>query len=276
MNFEFINELRILLDGSNIFRWTIVGAKAVAIFLLVFKLVEVFVNSTLHTDEGAPKIAALFNLFAYAFLIVSSDWIVNSIENVFVVIDNTMSNSEQPNTYQVILDKLMLKYATIWDGIDGFTDSLSFFITQLPGFIVLIVGIILALLCMIADVSLTCGYLLVRLFMIEVMKFVFPLVIALSTLDITKDLLGRWIKKFIGLFILGILYLGIINFSELLSTAILNQFDLGLLDPDSNADSPGAVLYVYTVGGVIAIIVVFTTKIKLMAKATEFSNSFFS
>lgn len=276
MNFEFINELRILLDDSNIFKWTIVGAKSVAIFLLLFKLIEVFVNSTLHTDEGSPKIAALFNLFAYAFLIISSDWIVNSIENIFVVIDNTMVNSEQPNTYQIILDKLMLKYTTIWEGIDGFTDSLSFFITQLPGFIVLIVGIVLSLLCMIADISLTCGYLLVRLFMIEVMKFVFPLVIALSTLDVTKDLLGRWIKKFIGLFVLGILYLGIINFSELLAATILHQFDLGMLDPNSNTDSPGAVLYIYTVGGVIAIIVVFTTKIKLMAKATEFANSFFS
>jgi hypothetical protein len=276
MNFEFINELRLLLDDSNIFKWTIVGAKSVAMFLLIFKLMEIFVNSTLYTDEGAPKIAGLFNLFAYAFLIISSDWIVNTIENIFVVIDTTMVNTEQPNAYQFILDKLMTKYAAIWDGVDGVFDSLDFFIKALPGFLVLIIGIILALLCMIADVSLTCGYLLTRLFMIEVMKFVFPIVIALSTLDMTKDLLGRWIKKFIGLFVLGILYLGIINFSELLATTLLNQFDMGLLNPNSNSESIGATLYIYTVGGVIAIIVVFTTKIKLMAKATEFSNSFFS
>lgn len=277
MSFDFINELRIILEQSNIFHFTIIGAKAVAMFLLIFKIFNVFVSSTLHTDDGTSgNFAALFNLFAYAFLILSSDWIINTIEDAFVVVDVAMSTSNAPNTYQLILDKLMMKYAAIWDGIDGAFDSLSFFITQLPGFLVLLVGILLALLCMVADLSLTCGYLLTRLFMIEIMKFVFPIVIALSTLDIAKDLLGRWIKKFIGLFVLGILYLGIITFSEYIAETLLNQFDLGLLNPEANTDEPGSTLYIYTVGGVIAIIVVFTTKIKLMAKATSFTESFFS
>lgn len=277
MSFDFINELRLILEQSNIFHFTIVGAKAVAMFLLIFKIFNVFVSSTLHTDDGsAGNFAALFNLFAYAFLILSSDWIINVIEDTFVVVDNAMGTSNAPNTYQFILDRLMEKYAAIWDGIDGAFDTLSFFITQIPGFLVLIIGIVLAMLCMVADMSLTCGYLLTRLFMIEIMKFVFPMVIALSTLDIAKDLLGRWIKKFIGLFILGVLYLGIISFSEIIAETLLHQFELGLLNPDANTDEPGSTLYVYTVGGVIAIIVVFTVKIKLMAKATSFTESFFS
>jgi hypothetical protein len=276
MNFDFINELRILLDESNIFRYAITGTKALAILLLLFKLMETFISSSLNSDSQAPSMGQIINLFGYAFLIVSSDWIINSIEDIFAVVDTTINSTNDKNPYTEIISKSFDKYGSIWDGVDGVFDSMSFAITQAPGLIILLLGGLLGLLCMIGDMSLTCGYLLTRLFMVEVMKFVFPIVIALATLDITKDLFGRWIKKFIGLFVLGVLYLGIISFTNLVAVTLLNQFDLGKLDPTIESESPSSALIVYSTGGLIAMIVVFTTKIKLMAKATEFSNSFWS
>lgn len=269
MNFEFIDHLRLYLENSDVFGWRFLmgGCKALALTLLIFKILEVFINSTLHTDEQAPKVSALFNLFGYAFFIMSSDWIVGTIESMFSMVDSNMYGTPS-NLYEELATSIKQHNDDLLEDI-GFLDMLSMPIDLL---LTLFYGALLSFLitlCKIADLAMTAGYLIARLFLLQLMKLLFPLVIALSTLDITKDLLAKWIKRYIGLFLLGLAYIGIINFCSALQDTLLMQFK-----SDEVGELMGMGHYIY--GACITVIVVFTFKVKMFGTATSYINNLFS
>ena len=269
MDFTFIEHLRLYLENSDVFGWKFImgGCKALALALLLFKILEVFVSSTLHTDEQAPRVASLFNIFGYAFFIMSSDWIVGAIESMFSMIDSNMYGTPS-NLYVELAMAIEQHNDDLLDKI-GFLDMLSMPIdTILTLFYGALLSFLITLL-KIADLAMTAGYLIARLFLLQLMKLLFPLVIALSTLDITKDLLGKWIKRYIGLFLLGLAYIGIINFCSALQDALLLQFKTY-----ESGELMGMGHFIY--GACITVVVVFTFKVKMFGTATSYINSLFS
>lgn len=269
MNFDFINELRLALESSDVFKWKFLmaGCKAMALALLLFKVIEVFVSSTLHTDEQAPRVASLFNIFAYAFLIMSSDWIIGSIENIFSFVEKAMFNTPS-DLYLKLGEAIDAQKEQYYEdiGVMGWITMPIDVVCQI--FFTLILGVLISFM-KIADMAITVGYLLSRLFLIQLMKLFFPFVIALSTLDITKDLFGKWIKRYIGLFLLGLAYIGIINFCYLIQSTLLNQFVT-----DAVGDNMGMGTYVY--GACITVVVVFSFKVKMFSTATSYVTNFFA
>lgn len=268
MNYDFINELRILLQTNNIFMFLITGGKTLALVLLIVKFVDGIIG---QIGEENPKLNSLPKFIAMAFFIVSSDWIVDLIEGAFSMVDFQMSNTSS-DLYTDLNTAMEEQWNSTMEGCITWYDYLGAALSSILFVITFIVAQLLMVLCKIADLSITTGYLLVRIFLIQFMKMVFPIIIALSTLDITKDLLGRWIKKYIGLFVLGIAYIGIIHFSSLMQSSLINQFRV------SNGDGlfTGVELNAFTFGMIVTIIVVFTVKVKLFQLVTSYVSSLFS
>lgn len=266
MNFDFIEELRHALENGGVFQWNFLmsGCKALALSLLLFRILENYIKDF---DSEGPKFGSLFHVFGYAFFILSADWIVDFIESAFALIDSSMYATPS-NLYTDLEQKIVEHDKDLYKDV-GFLDMLmmpvDLIITAFYGFFLMV----LVSLCKIADLAMTAGYLLSRLFLIELMKLLFPLVIALSTLNITKDLLGKWIKRYIGLFLLGLGYIGIINFCAVLQTSLLAQFEA-----DGDGQIMGMGHYIY--GACITVVVVFTFKVKMFSTVTSYITGFFS
>ena len=105
-----------------------------------------------------------------------------------------------------------------------------------------------------------------RVFILQLLKFLFPLAIALSTYSGTQKLFHSWILRYIGIFILGIAYIGIINGTSLLQRALLNQF---------GADNSFGDGMSFSAGILITMIVTFTIKVKLFSSITSYVMGMF-
>ncbi|MFK7102227.1 hypothetical protein V3471_14755 [Flavobacterium oreochromis] len=265
MDFTFINDLRLLLEQNNIFMYSVVGAKACALALLLFKILQTYFQD--FSVEN-PSFKGMISIFAYAFFIVSSDWVVNTIESIFSSVDVVMGNTSS-DLYTELYDIVLEEYESYFDQDDlSWMDYLGAIAASLLYIIQLIVIAFLGICFKIADLSMTAGYLMARVFFLQLMKFIFPFVIALSTMDATKDLLGKWIKKYVGMFILGIAYIGILHFSSLVQESLIVQFS----DTGNNA---GAMMSNLLWGVIITMIVTFTIKVSLFQKVTSWVTGFF-
>lgn len=266
MNFDFIEQLRLALENGEVFGWKFLmtGCKSLALALLLFKILETYIKDF---DSEGPKFGSIFNIFGYAFLIMSSDWIIGTIESAFSMVDASMYGT--PSNLYLELEKAIIKHDEDLYKDIGFLDMMSMPIDLIVSAFYSVILIVLITLCKIADLAMTAGYLISRLFLIELMKLLFPLVIALSTLDATKDLFSKWIKRYIGLFLLGLAYIGIINFCSVLQDSLLMQFA-----KDEDGQLMGMGHYIY--GACITVVVVFTFKVKMFASVTSYLSNFFS
>lgn len=266
MDFDFIQQLMVLLKSNNIFGFVITGSKTLALILLMFKFLDNIIRSI---GDDNQKLNNLPTFIAYAFFIVTSDWIPNLIEETFVSIDVAMSTTSN-NVYLTLDNTLLEQWDLMMEGCEDWMDYIGVILSSITFFVFYLIAVLLSAVIKIADMSMTVGYLLTRLFLIELMKVIFPIVIAYSTLDITKDLLGRWIKWYTGLMLLGLAFLGIINFCNLLANALQQQFNI------SDTYSGGVPLNAYTFGLIITIVVTFMVKVKLFRESWSLINNFFS
>lgn len=131
--------------------------------------------------------------------------------------------------------------------------------------------VIVSLFFHLIDVAITSLYLLQRLFLIQLFKFIFPLALAFATLDKMSDMFWRWIKIYIGLFVLGIAYIAIIKFSVVIYNTIASQTDVTLESVAITTEY--SKLFMSELG---AIIVAFAVKIGLMSFVTREVRSYFN
>lgn len=265
MNFEFINDLMKILQKSNIFQYAFTGSKVLAFALLLFKVLESF---TKDFEDKTPKIGNLMNIFGYGLIIMSSDWIIKTIEEIFVSVDKTMTTKES-DLYLELINLVTTDLFLMFQECNDWWDYINVAFTSLESIIALVLALILGGLFKLADLSLTVSYLLQRIFIIELLKFLFPLAIALSTYTGTAKLFHTWLLRYIGMFILGIAYIGILNIMPLIQERLLEQFN-----------TTEIVFYqvkggLYSMGILITVIVVFTIKIKLFAVVTNYIMGMF-
>lgn len=114
-------------------------------------------------------------------------------------------------------------------------------------------------------------YLLQRLFLIQLFKFIFPLVIAFSTLDKMSDMFYRWIKIYIGLFVLGIAYIAIVKFSVIIYDTLADKVSIKPIDVLLTTEI--SKIFVAELG---ALLIAFAVKIGLMGFVTKEIRSFFN
>ncbi len=269
MDFAFINELTKQLSSSNIFLYSFSGAKILAFALLMFRILEAFSKDF---DSKDPKVGSIMSLFGYGLIVMSSDWIMLSIENVFASVDTTM-NATSSDLFQNLNDQVSTKMDNIFIGCEDVFDYMGAFFANVIIIVTLLITWLIGGLCKLADMSITASYLIQRIFILKLLQFLFPLAIAFSTYSGTSKLFSGWILRYCGIFILGIGYIGIINITELLQATIIAQFDTG----GGNYGMMGNTIdgTVFSTGILVAMIVTFTVKIKLFGVVTSYITGMF-
>lgn len=260
MDFDFIKLLIANLENIDIFKYTFTGSKVLALGLLAFKILETFVKDF---DNKDPKIGNIMSIFGYGLLIMSSDWIITTIEDIFASIDVTM-HSTKSDLYLDLQNQISEKLRDMSENDEYWYEKLNTFLSSIEISVFYMLAMILGALFKIADLSITASYLVQRVFVLKFLQFLFPLSVALSTYTGTAKLFHTWILRYIGIFILGIAYVGIINIMPIIQTILLAQFE-------NNVDDT----YFYGIGILVTVIVVFTIKVKLFAFVTNYVMGMF-
>ena len=265
MDFEFINTLIAQLQGQNIFKYTFTGAKVLALAFLCFRFFETYLK---NFENESPPVGAVLNVLGYGLIIMSGDWIITSIESLFAGVDTAMQSTSS-DLYADLFDTIWIEIQNTFDGCEAWYDYLAAICLDIVSVIFLIIMGILALLCKLADLSVTASFLLQRVFILKLLQFIFPLALAFSTLSKMDNLFYGWIRRYIGIFILGIAYIGIINFAGIVQTSLSNAFAHEEVFPALSFMS-------FSFGTIIAIVVTVAIKIKLFSSVTSYVLSFFS
>lgn len=263
MDFAFINELSNMVSSNNIFKFTFTGAKVLAFAILIFKVLETF---TKDFEGSEPKIGNLTSILGYGLVIMSSDWIITSIENVFASVQVVMTGTSS-DLYVDLNSLVRERYTEMFQDAEDELDMVGIVFSSIPTIVSLIITYLIGGLCKLADMSITASYLIQRLFILKLLKILFPLALALSTYSGTQKLFHTWILRYIGVFVLGIAYIGIIGITSMVQSTLLAQFgsDIGMFTDGTS----------FAVGILVTMIVVFTVKIKLFSVATSYVMGMF-
>ena len=95
---------------------------------------------------------------------------------------------------------------------------------------------------------------------------------AIIQVNITNKLLNTWILRYIGVFILGIAYIGIINIMALVQSTIVAQFDVNTGVGTVGTSIDGGI---FSIGILVAMVVTFTIKVKLFSSVTSYVSGMF-
>lgn len=269
MDFAFIDDIRLQLEDSNIFLYAIKGSKMCAILLLFFSIIERWGKNTLNQNNSLND---LLTIIGYVMLIMSSDFIFINVENTFSSIDSTMSGIDD-SLYSDILMTVNENYENMMDGATDWLDMLGAILSNFSFIGGYLLVLFLLGMCKIADMSMVCGYLLTRIFFLEVLTFLFPIAVALSTIKQTSGLIAKWLKLYIGVSLLGIIYIGIIKLCSITQSALHSSF---LTENSSDFFDAYLNMNLSIWGGIVTLIVVFTLKVALFNKTTSFIISFFN
>ena len=266
IDYNWISEVQQNVESSSIFGAGILGGKALAMAFLLFKIIGNFLQTA--ENEEKPPIGGLINIIGFGLIIVGSDFIITTIESLFSGIEIEVASMNNNNTISAA--KTQLYYiATQTSDMDTF-DTIDFYFSSLHIIFGLVLTYFVSLILHFIDVAVTSMYLLQRVFLIQLFRLIFPLAIAFSTLDKMSDMFYRWIKIYIGLFILGIAYIGIVKFSVIIYNTLYNKIDVNV---NSQLDVEMASVMFADIG---ILLIVFSVKIGLMGFATKEIRSFFN
>lgn len=249
--------LHIALQAQNPLQWLFCYLKLWGIFLQTAE------------NEERPPIGGLINLIGFGLIIVGSDFIITSIEGVFSGIDVDVASMNNNNTISPASRQLELIHEMA-ENMNAL-EKMAFYAAVAPNYFSAIALFFMASFLHLIDVAITSMYLLQRLFLIQLFKFIFPLALAFSTLDKMSDLLYRWIKIYIGLFILGIAYIAIIKFSVIVYDTLANMVEINPIDVLLTTEI--SKIFVAELG---ALLIAFAVKIGLMGFVTKEVRSFFN
>lgn len=267
IDYTWVSSVQNEINNNSIFAYTITGAKSLAMAFLLFKIMGHFLQTA--ENEERPPIGGLINIIGFGLIIVGSDFIVNSIEQLFSGIEVDVAQMNNHNTMSPAARQLKL-INEVAENM-GALQKIAFYFAVMPNYggamMLFMVGSVLHLI----DVAITSVYLLQRVFLIQLFKFIFPLALAFSTLDKMSDMLYRWIKIYIGLFVLGIAYIAIIKFSVIVYDTLANIVDVNV----------GTILLTTEMSKVVmaelgALVVAFAVKIGLMGFVTKEVRSYFN
>lgn len=266
IDYSWISEVQTFINNDKIFGAGIIGGKSLALAFLLFKIMGHFLQTSENNEK--PPIGGLMNIIGFGLIIVGSDFIINTIESIFSSVDVELTNMNNVNTISPAKQQLELIHNLAPKNAFA---KIAYYAAISPNLFGLTALGVASLFFHLIDVAITSMYLLQRIFLIQLFKFIFPLALAFSTLDKMSDMFYRWIKIYIGLFILGIAYVAIIKFSVSVHTVLQNKINV----------SVGTILLTTEMSGVYAkelgaLIIAFAVKIGLMSFVTREVRSYFN
>jgi hypothetical protein len=274
IDYSFIDQIASNLNSNPVFTTVITGAKAMALSLLLLKILNTYMT-TLEEHDGVPKMGGILQLIGFGFFIVGSDWIINLIEQVFSGFSFSISSQ---NIFEESFKVAKEYYKKVNEKPEGWDLSadVEFYISVIPNSLMAGLIILFSLVLMLLDFAVTAVYLLQRLFLLQLFKFLFPFAIALSTTKGFEDMLPRWVKIYIGLFVLGIAYMAIYNFCGIVyyvvNPLLTEKFQVKY-DPDT--DTLPTIENVFG-ASCATILLIFMLKLGLMSSVTKEVRGFFN
>lgn len=267
IDYSWVSTVQNAINNNSIFAYTITGAKSLAMAFLLFKIMGHFLQTA--ENEEKPPIGGLINIIGFGLIIVGSDFIVNSIEKLFSGIEVDVAQMNQNNTISPASRQLEL-INEVAENM-GSMEKIAFYFAVMPNYLGAIILFLVGSFLHLIDVAVTSMYLLQRVFLIQLFKFIFPLAIAFSTLDKMSDMLYRWIKIYIGLFVLGIAYIAIIKFSVIVFDTLAEMVDVSVGEIVLTTEF--SKVFLAELG---ALLVAFALKIGLMGFVTKEVRSYFN
>lgn len=260
---KFIENLQNLVDES-IFGYTFMGGQLVAFALLAFQFIGSVFRTNIDTENSFRKESYVM-LLGGACLILSSNWIMDAIEEMFSGIDISLYSTES-NIYNNLTDQLYQHISEMWDECDFWYEYISTFFEHLCILFYYGISLLIAFFAKLADLMTTASYLIQRYFILVFLKLLFPLCIAFSTYPKLDHIFFGWIKSYIGVFILGIGYIGIIKFCNLIPEAVISSFK-----EDQNTIGLTTIPF----ASIVAVVLTAGVKMALFKSVTDYVYSFF-
>lgn len=266
IDYNWILDVQKNINASSLFGAGIVGAKSLAMAFLLFKIMGHFLSTAENSEK--PPIGGLINIIGFGLIIVGSDFIITTIESLFSNIDIDVASMNNANTISPA--KKQLDFIAEQTQDLGTFETIDFYFSIIDILLGLILTYFCSLLFHFIDVAVTSMYLLQRVFLIQLFRFIFPLAIAFSTLDKMSDMLWRWIKIYMGLFILGIAYIGIVKFSVVVYDTLYSKIDI---NNNAQLNVEMASIMFADLG---ILLIVFCIKIGLMSIVTREIRGYFN
>ncbi|GIJ95386.1 hypothetical protein CAPN002_26040 [Capnocytophaga stomatis] len=263
MDFEFINSLRLSLEDNNIFAYSLNSIKGLAFAFILAKIMMLILKKS--TTEQFDYMG-LWRILGYLVLVGSGNYIIDAFEEAMTTIDNHIGVKES-NLYAELMFKAEKKFEEFTEGM-SFWGMMNNGADLIVGFLMYTVVLLLAMLLKLAELSITASYLLQRIFIVELLKLLLPVVVVLSLWEKWENMLISWLKRYFGMIVLGIAYIGIINFTQMVQDKILEQYNIQAMMPGS--------YITWATGALIAVVVVFGIKVKLFAVVTSYIQGYFS
>lgn len=260
LDFSFIKNLSEQLRGDlTFYQYTINGLRTLAVLFIIVKIVEIIAKFSVSEKDDWSR---LLPLVGYIILLGLYPNIMKIVEDSLQKLDELMYQTEHKDLYKSATDM-------IWDRIKVEAKEIDLFSAfDIIGgvFYALVIALITCIL-EIGDASITASYLLQRIFIIEFLKFVLPLVVVLSLNDKFKNAFVMWIKRYIGMFLLGLSYIAVIKFT-IKAHQIFAEVNTKTVtgDVDSITD--------FGYWSLLGVCFIFTLKVKLLAMVTSYVQSF--
>ena len=267
MDYSWVSEIQNTLNTNSLFTYSIMGAKSLAMAFLLFRIIGQFISTSENSER--PPIGGIINIIGFGLIIVGSDWIVETIELLFSGVDVSVANMNHLNTMSPASRQLQLINETA-ETLGPFEKIAFYFSVQNVYWGATILFIVSTALHFV-DIAITSMYLLQRVFLLQLFKFLFPFAVAFSALKETQSMFWKWIKIYIGLFVLGIAYIAIIKFSVVVYGTIAGKADVDY--SSILITTPFSSVFFAELG---ALIVAFAVKIGLMGFVTREVRNYFS
>src|SRR5690606_1888596 len=177
-DFSFINSIRQSIESENILNYTITGFKAFAIALLGFKYLGKYFQTMDHEE---PRLGGFMEVLGAGMIIISAEWIIDMIENIFSQIDDSITTKTVPFNTEVVTTA-MLELQMLQDGCSGFV-CLNVFVASCVAYCIIVIFYAIYCLLWVLDNLVYGSHLIERVFLCQIMRFVFPLAIVFSQLD---------------------------------------------------------------------------------------------
>ncbi len=265
MHFETIIELANQLKSSSIFVFTFQSVKALALAFLLLKVINEFIKTW---DKGHVfQLGNYVSYFGTALLILSSSWIIDLGEEQLLIIDAKLNSlGSDKDIFTIVFDEAYNQEVDAKANAGDFSFVLSDIIDVIYTVVIGFISALIASFFKIADMVITMGVLIVRLFIVEFLKLIFPIALLFSVFDNTKNFFYSWVKRYVGVVVLGVAYIGVFYIINLLIVIMVNNtmtmdwWDMG--EKATNA--------------LITICVVYPLKFKLLRDVTSYVFGMFN
>lgn len=254
LDFDFasFNEIKNAVNNSGAIKYTLIGGQGIAITFVIIKLIH---NFTKDTFGGQKQITNIIETFGVIFLISIAPYTMDIIDNAFAWVDKEAFSFDGSGKFPTALkDNLKDLFEEKEEsGLLGLLD------TTLPQFIFdlfrILIGLIGFLIWAI-DSAIYSIFIIERMILLEIYRFVFPLMLAFAGIDGLRDKYYKWVTGFIGILLLPIPYIAVHNTIDIITKLTIDK---------NNSDNA-------LMNGLILIVVLITSagmKYKLLSSVTK-------